>query len=52
MFWKGHVAFVRDRDTMIHANGHTMTVAVEDLPKGIARIAQAGDPLRTVKRLD
>ena len=25
VFWKGHVAIMTDPDTMIHANGHTMT---------------------------
>jgi cell wall-associated NlpC family hydrolase len=51
LFWKGHVALVRDGETMIHATGHTMTVAIEGVASGIARIAAAGDVLRTVKRL-
>jgi cell wall-associated NlpC family hydrolase len=51
LFWQGHVAFVRDAATMIHANGHTMSVIVEDLAAGAARIAAAGHPLRAVKRL-
>lgn len=51
LFWKGHVAQVRDAKTMIHATGHTMTVIVEGLREGIERIAAAGDELRTVKRL-
>ena len=25
VFWKGHVAIMTDAETMIHANGHTMT---------------------------
>lgn len=50
LFWKGHVAMVRDAATMIHATGHTMTVVVEGLAEGIARIAAAGSPLRTVIR--
>lgn len=29
MFWPGHVAFVRDADSIIHANGKDMAVAVE-----------------------
>ena len=49
--WKGHVALVRDGETMIHANGHTMTVAIEGLAAGIDRIAASGDPLAAVKRL-
>jgi len=51
LFWKGHVALVRDAETMIHATGHTMTVTIEGLAEGIARIAAAGDALRSVKRL-
>ncbi|CAM5775187.1 peptidase P60 [Labrys miyagiensis] len=51
LFWKGHVAMVRDAETMIHATGHAMTVVVEGLAAGIQRIAAAGSPLRTIKRL-
>lgn len=52
LFWKGHVAMVRDAATMIHATGHTMTVTLEDLHQGRARIAAAGDHLRTVRRIE
>lgn len=38
VFWKGHVAIMIDADTMIHANGHTMTVSREGLREGIDRI--------------
>ncbi|MEM1376598.1 MAG: NlpC/P60 family protein [Pseudomonadota bacterium] len=38
IFWKGHVAIVRDAETLIHANGHTMTVAVEKISDAIERI--------------
>lgn len=38
VFWKGHVAIMTDAETMIHANGHTMTVAREGLKEAIARI--------------
>ena len=38
VFWKGHVAIMTDRKAMIHANGHTMTVAREGLREAIARI--------------
>ena len=51
MFWKGHVAIVRDRDTIVHANAHHMAVAVEPAAEALARIAQAGTPLACVKRL-
>jgi cell wall-associated NlpC family hydrolase len=51
MFWPGHVAFVRDADTIIHANGKDMAVAVETIDSVLARTAAAGEPLRRVARL-
>lgn len=39
VFWMGHVAIMTGGDTMIHANGHTMTVALERLSDAVARIA-------------
>jgi cell wall-associated NlpC family hydrolase len=38
VFWKGHVAILEDPETIIHANGHTMTVARENLQDAIKRI--------------
>lgn len=38
VFWKGHVAIMTDAVNMIHANGHTMTVARESLRDAIDRI--------------
>ncbi|MBB4166771.1 cell wall-associated NlpC family hydrolase [Rhizobium sp. BK538] len=38
VFWKGHVAVLEDSETIIHANGHTMTVARENLEEAIKRI--------------
>lgn len=45
IFWKGHVAMVVDRDRLIHANGHTMSVAYEGIRDAIARIAAGGGGL-------
>ncbi|TQS74080.1 NlpC/P60 family protein [Rhodobacteraceae bacterium] len=42
-FWKGHVAMAVDRHHLIHANGHTMSVAYEDITACRARIAAAGE---------
>ncbi len=39
VFWKGHVAIMLDADTVIHANGHTMSVACEGLAAAVERIA-------------
>ncbi len=38
VFWKGHVAVLEDPETIIHANGHTMTVARENFEDAIKRI--------------
>lgn len=39
LFWKGHVGIVTGPNTLLHANGHTMTVAYEPLDRAIERIA-------------
>lgn len=45
LFWKGHVAMAVDADRLIHANGHTMSVAYEGIGACIARVmAQEGLP--------
>ncbi|CAN5209083.1 C40 family peptidase [soil metagenome] len=51
MFWKGHVAIVRDADTIVHANAHHMATAIESTKEAIARIAAAGSDVTSVKRL-
>jgi cell wall-associated NlpC family hydrolase len=38
VFWKGHVAIFEDADTIIHANGNTMTVARENFAAAVERI--------------
>ncbi|WP_349957134.1 NlpC/P60 family protein [Rhizobium sp. ZPR3] len=38
VFWKGHVAIMEDPETIVHANGHTMTVARENFDAAIERI--------------
>jgi cell wall-associated NlpC family hydrolase len=51
IFWKGHVAIVRDADTIVHANAHHMTTAVENTHAAIARIKAAGSEVTAIKRL-
>jgi cell wall-associated NlpC family hydrolase len=51
IFWKGHVAIVRDADTIVHANAHHMATAVEDTRDAIARIKAAGGEITATKRL-
>ena len=38
VFWKGHVGILEDDGMLLHANGHSMTVAREPLTDAIARI--------------
>jgi cell wall-associated NlpC family hydrolase len=51
LFWKGHVAIVRDADTLVHANAFHMAVATEPIAGAVARIAADGGAIRSVKRL-
>lgn len=51
MFWKGHVAIVRDAATLLHANAHAMAVAIEPIAPAVARIHGAGSEITSVKRL-
>src|SRR5262249_25318314 len=51
VFWKGHVALVRDPATLIHANAFHMAVALEPLTEAVARIRTAGSDVTVVKRL-
>jgi cell wall-associated NlpC family hydrolase len=52
IFWKGHVAIVRDAATIIHANAHHMSTAVEATRDAIDRIRSAGSEIIGIKRLD
>jgi cell wall-associated NlpC family hydrolase len=40
VFWRGHVGIMRDKDTLLHANGHHMLVASEPLRSAVERIAK------------
>jgi hypothetical protein len=51
MFWKGHVAIVRDRDSIVHANAFHMATAIEPIREAIARIAAAGSVVSSVRRM-
>ena len=51
LFWKGHVAIVRDAETVVHASAFNMAVAIEPIGVVNARLAGEGSPLRTVRRL-
>ena len=51
VFWKGHVAIMRDADTLIHANAHAMMVTIEKAADAILRIKAGGSDVTSVKRL-
>ncbi len=50
IFWRGHVAIVRDSDSIVHANAHHMMTAIEPIIEAIARIEAAGSSVASVKR--
>lgn len=43
LFWKGHVAMVHDRETLLHANAFHMAVSYEPLRAALDRIKTQGD---------
>lgn len=43
LFWKGHVGWVSDPDTLLHANAYHMATALEPLQEAITRIEAQGD---------
>ncbi len=51
IFWKGHVAIVRDADSIVHANAHHMATVIEKTKDAIARIKAAGSEIVAIKRL-
>ena len=51
IFWKGHVAIVRDADSIVHANAHHMATVIENAHEAIARIKSAGSEVTAIKRL-
>jgi len=51
VFWKDHVAIVRDPATFIHANAFHMAVAFEPVQEAIARIAATGSAVTSVRRV-
>jgi cell wall-associated NlpC family hydrolase len=51
IFWKGHVAILLDGETIVHASGHHLAVAVEPLSTAVARIARSGARPSSLRRL-
>jgi cell wall-associated NlpC family hydrolase len=51
VFWKHHVAIVRDRTSLIHANAFHMAVAIEPIGEAIGRIRAADHEVTSVRRI-
>ena len=51
IFWKGHVAIARGRNSMIHANAFHMSVTIEPVGDAVVRIAAGGSLVTSVRRL-
>jgi cell wall-associated NlpC family hydrolase len=51
IFWEGHVAVVRDRTSLIHANAFHMAVAIEPIAEAIGRISAGGTEISSIRRL-
>jgi cell wall-associated NlpC family hydrolase len=51
VFWKGHVAIVRDRESLLHANAHHMAVVIEPIAEAVARIRSLGSVITSVRRM-
>jgi len=51
IFWKGHVAIVRDSTSIVHANAHHMATAIEPTREAVARIKASGSNVTSIKRL-
>ncbi len=50
LFWRGHVAIARDRETLVHANAFHMMVEVEPIADAIASIRAGESEVTSVKR--
>lgn len=51
IFWHGHVAIVRDQESIVHANAYHMAVAIEPIAEAHERILAAGTDIVSVRRL-
>jgi cell wall-associated NlpC family hydrolase len=50
IFWKDHVAIVRNSATLIHANAFHMSVAIEPIAEAIGRIRVSGSEVTSVRQ--
>jgi cell wall-associated NlpC family hydrolase len=52
IFWNGHVAIVRDANSIVHANAFHMSTLIESARDAIARTKTAGIEITSIKRLN
>jgi cell wall-associated NlpC family hydrolase len=52
VFWGGHVGFMRDAQTLLHANAHHMAVASEPLSTTLERLAERGLRPTAIRRVE
>ena len=50
VFWKGHVAIVRDETTFIHSNAGYMSTVFEPIDETLSRIEEQGDGVPTARK--
>ena len=50
VFWPGHVAIMRDQETIVHATAHAMMVMIEPLAEAVERIFRKGIALSAIRR--
>jgi len=51
IFWKGHVAIVRDSESLLHANAFHMAVAIEPIAQALTRIRATGSEITSLRRI-
>jgi cell wall-associated NlpC family hydrolase len=51
IFWKGHVAVVRDGTSLIHASAFHMAVAIEPIAEAVTRVRAGGTEISSIRRL-
>ena len=51
VFWSGHVAIARDRDSLVHANGFHMSVVIESAAEAVERIRGLGSQITSMRRM-
>jgi cell wall-associated NlpC family hydrolase len=51
LFWNGHVGIMTDGFMLLHANAHHMAAVIEPVRGAVERMARAGMPVTSVKRL-